>query len=90
MQLQSLLIWAARFKQSPGLPLQIQRGEQFRPANFGEPVYVTLTVQSSSDTNLVADVTVHDAQGLVYSRVTGAEITLSPRLKQLFQSNQLT
>ncbi|MFN2108690.1 MAG: SDR family NAD(P)-dependent oxidoreductase, partial [Anaerolineae bacterium] len=90
VQLQSLLIWAARFKQSPGLPLQIQRGEQFRPAHFSEPVYATLTVQSSSDTNLVADVTVHDAQGLVYSRVTGAEITLSPRLKQLFQSNQLT
>jgi len=89
VQLQSLLIWAARFKQSPGLPLRIQRGEQFRPARFGEPVYATLTVQSSSDTSLVADVTVHDAHGVVYSRVTGAEITLSPRLNQLFQQNQL-
>ncbi|MGC9395797.1 MAG: SDR family NAD(P)-dependent oxidoreductase [Anaerolineae bacterium] len=89
VQLQSLLIWAALFKQSPGLPLRIQRGEQFRPVQFGEPVYVTLTVQSSSDTSLVADVTVHDAQGLVYSRVTGAEITLSPRLNQLFQQNRL-
>jgi len=89
VQLQSLLIWAARFKQSPGLPLRIQRGEQFRPAQFGEPVYATMTVQSSNDASLVADVTVHNAQGLVYSRVTGAEITLSPRLNQLFQQNQL-
>jgi hypothetical protein len=90
VQLQSLLIWAARFKQSPGLPLRIERGEQFRPVQFGAPVYATLTVQSSNDVSLVADVTVHDAQGLVYSRVTGAEITLSPRLNQLFQSNQLS
>jgi NAD(P)-dependent dehydrogenase (short-subunit alcohol dehydrogenase family) len=89
VQLQSLLIWAARFKESPGLPLRIQRGEQFHPVQFGEPVYATLTVQSSSDTSLIADVVVHDAQGLVYSRVTGAEITLSPRLNQLFQQNQL-
>ena len=89
VQLQSLLIWAMHTKQVVGLPLRIQRGEQFRPARFAEVVYTTLAVQSCTDLSLVADVTVHDAQGLVYSRVTGAEITLSARLNALFQQNRL-
>jgi acyl dehydratase len=88
-QLQSLLIWAAHTYGYGGLPLKIQEGEQFRPVPPGEPVYVSMTVQSSSEQKLVADVTAHDAEGLVYSQVTGAEITLSPRLNQLFAQNQL-
>jgi len=89
VQLQSLLIWAKRFKGVGGLPLRIRGGQQFRRAKFGEVTYATLEVVSSSERSLVADVTVHDADGLVYSRVTGAEITLSARLNALFEQNWL-
>jgi hypothetical protein len=37
----------------------------------------------------VADVTIHDAEGLVYGRVIDAEITMSPRLNALFAQNTL-
>ncbi len=87
--LQSLLVWAYQTHGYGGLPLSIRKGEQYRPLAFGETLYATLTVQSSSRRHLVADVTVHGVAGQVYSRVTGAEITLSPRLNRLFAQNQL-
>jgi len=89
VQLQSLLIWAKRVRGVVGLPLRIQKGEQFRQIHFGEMLYATLIVQSVNDHSLVADVVVHDAQGALCSRVTGAEITLSERLNGLFEQNRL-
>ena len=89
VQLQSLLVWAKQMHGVVGLPLRIQKGEQFRQARFDEVLYVTLNVQSASNHNLVADVLVHDAAGNLYSRVTGAEITLSNRLNVLFEQNQI-
>jgi len=89
VQLQSLLIWAKRTRGVVGLPLRIQRAEQFRQMRFDEPLYVTLTVQSISDHSLVADVAVCDEAGALCSQVIGAEITLSERLLGLFEQNQL-
>lgn len=89
VQLQSLLIWSEHFYGMPGLPLRIQRAEHFRTAPFGETVYAALQVRSDNARSLVADVTAFDAQGDVYMRVSGAEITLSERLNELFQRNYL-
>ncbi|MGC9400136.1 MAG: SDR family NAD(P)-dependent oxidoreductase [Anaerolineae bacterium] len=87
--LQSLLIWAHHTYGYGGLPLSIQGGEQYQPVTEGERLYVSLSVQAHSRRHLVADVVVHDNEGRVQSRVWGAEITLSPRLKQLFAQNHL-
>ncbi|MBN1873646.1 MAG: SDR family NAD(P)-dependent oxidoreductase [Anaerolineae bacterium] len=89
VQLQSLLIWAGHFYQMGGLPLRIQKGEQYRPACFDEVTYASLEVREHSARKLVADVTVHDVEGRIYNRVIGAEITLSARLKELFKQNEL-
>ncbi len=89
VQLQSLLIWAKRMRGVVGLPLRIRHGEQFRTGHFGETFYVTLMVQSVSEHSLVADVLVYDEHHALCSRVSGAEITLSKRLLQLFEQNQL-
>jgi NAD(P)-dependent dehydrogenase (short-subunit alcohol dehydrogenase family) len=88
-QLQGMLIWAKKHYGCGGLPLQIRRGEQYRQTSFGDVTYATLRVLSNTDSSLVADVTVHDEQGRVYSRVSGAEITLSDRLNKLFELNTL-
>ncbi len=89
VHLQSLLIWAHLYQGSVGLPLKIAGGTQYRPLEFGQTSYVTMTVRSSSSHTLVADVTSHDRQGRIFSRVAGAEITLSQRLQPLFRQNQL-
>lgn len=87
--LQSLLIWAAKYKGVKGLPLRIAGGKQYRPLPFDTPTYVTMNVNSASDHNLTADVISYDRDGRIYSEVSGAEITLSERLNELFQQNQI-
>jgi NAD(P)-dependent dehydrogenase (short-subunit alcohol dehydrogenase family) len=84
VQLQCLLIWARHFYQAASLPLKIQRVDQYRTLPFDGTYFASLEVQTSSETGLVANVTAHDASGRVYTVVTGAEVTISPRLNRLF------
>ena len=48
-----------------------------------------MQIQSSTENGLVGDVIAHDAQGQTYTRVLGAEVTISQRLNPLFRQNQL-
>lgn len=89
VQLQSLLIWAHHTYGYGGLPLKIRESVYYRNPAFGETTYATLAVRSHAEHRLVADVTIHDAEGLVYGRVIDAEITMSPRLNALFAQNTL-
>ncbi len=86
--LQSLLIWSELTYGYGGLPLRIAGAEQYRPLPFGQTLYAAMEVVATDKHRLVADVTVHDAEGTVFSRIHGAEITLSPRLKALFAQNR--
>ena len=89
IQLQSLLIWAKSNYGFGGLPLRIAKGVQYRRVPTGQKTYASMEVRTASSRRLVADVIVHDSEGVVYSQVTGAEITLSDRLNTLFRQNQL-
>ena len=89
VQLQSLLIWAHHTYGYGGLPLKIQGSTYYRNPAFGETTYASLAVRSHAEHRLLADVTIHDANGQVYGKVTGAEITMSPRLNALFAQNEL-
>ena len=88
-QLQSLLVWSRHYLGVAGLPLRIAGGTLYRPLHFDEVTYVTMRVRSHSVRNVVADVMVQDEQGAVIMEVDGAEITLSPRLGELFRQNHL-
>jgi hypothetical protein len=89
VQLQSFLVWAKLTYGYGGLPLRIERGEKYLPVAFGETTYASLTIRSRAAHSLVADVTVHNEQGRLYSQTIGAEITLSPRLNDLFRQNRI-
>lgn len=89
VQLQSLLVWAHHYLGYGGLPLSIEHGVQFRPVSEKGHSYVFLEVKAATKHRLVADVFVSDASGVLFSKVTGAEITLSDRLNILFTQNQL-
>jgi hypothetical protein len=43
-----------------------------------------LEVRSHSESSLVADIIAHDAAGEIYTRVDGAEVTISAQLNRLF------
>ena len=84
IQFQCLLIWVRHYFKAGSLPLRCQKGEYFQVIPEGETFYVSLAVQSSTDTKLVANITSHDNRGQVYSRVLGAEVTISQQLNPLF------
>ena len=89
IHLQSLLIWASSQLGHIGLPLKIAGATQYKFISFDIMTYATMRVISSSKHKLIADVTSHDEAGLIYSQVTGAEITLNDSLIDLVKENKL-
>lgn len=89
VHLQSLLVWAHHQKQTTGLPLRIGEGIQYQKPPQGEPSYATMQIKSITPHKLVADVISHDKEGLIYTKVIDAEITLNEGLAALYQQNQL-
>jgi hypothetical protein len=84
VQFQSMVIWARLFYGAGSLPLRAQSGEHYRTPAAGVPFYVSLEVRSHSESSLVADIIAHDADGEIYTRVDGAEVTISAQLNRLF------
>ncbi len=83
-QFQSMLIWCKNIYDAPCLPLSAKGGEQYRPFPKNTPYYVTMEALSSSETGLVTNIISHDENGLVYSMVYGAEVTMSKQLERFF------
>jgi hypothetical protein len=83
-----MVIWARLFYGAGSLPLRAQSGEHYRVPAPGEKFYVSLEVRSHSETSLVADIIAHNAAGEIYTRVDGAEVTISVQLNRLFTSAQ--
>lgn len=88
VQFQSMVIWARLFYGAGSLPLRALSGEHYRVPAPGEKFYVSLAVRSHSESSLVADIIAHDAAGEVYTRVDGAEVTISLQLNRLFTPAQ--
>lgn len=89
VHLQSLLIWAHSQQGNIGLPLQIAGASQYEQVPFGTITYSTMRVKSTTPYKLVADVISHDKEGLIFSEVVDAEITLNEKLYDLFKENKL-
>lgn len=88
IQYQSLLIWVRQVYQAASLPLSCERGEHFQNPPPGIPFYVSMNVQTSTPTKLIADVVACDAQGHIYNRIVGAEVTISQQLNRLFMDTK--
>jgi hypothetical protein len=89
VQLQSLLVWSHLINGKVGLPLKIANGIQYQQVPKDSESYVTMRVKESNTHKLVADVISHDQDGMIFSQVTNAEITLNEKLYELFKHNRL-
>lgn len=87
VQFQCMLIWVRHYYQAASLPLWCQKGEHFQNIPAGETFYVSMEVTSKTPTKLVANIASHDSSGKIYSRVYGAEVTISKQLNHLFVPN---
>jgi NAD(P)-dependent dehydrogenase (short-subunit alcohol dehydrogenase family) len=79
---QCLLIWSQEFYQAPCLPSRLDQFVQYRPIPFEETVHVTMKVAAQSETAVIGDITVQDAEGRVYVYIKGLEGTISRQLKR--------
>ena len=61
--------------------------EQFRLVPFGSKFYLSMSVNKNSPSAINANLLLHDKNGLLYYRVTGAEVTISQSLNKLFGKN---
>jgi NAD(P)-dependent dehydrogenase (short-subunit alcohol dehydrogenase family) len=84
VQFQSLVIWVWQHHGAASLPLSTAAGELYGSPARGEAFYVTMTVRSSNDFRMLADLVAHDADGRIYLRLIGAEVAISRQLNRLF------
>ena len=61
----------------------MERLEQYKAIPFDEPIFVSLEVQSQSESAVVGNLMVQDANGQAYVRITGLQGTISQRLSQI-------
>lgn len=87
--LQSIGTWARKRYDMGSLPLRAGRGEFFGDAYPGQTFYVTMRVESHTEFNVTATITLYDEQFLVIARISQLEVTMSKRLNELFLNNRL-
>ncbi len=84
IQFQCMLIWVRHFHQAGGMPLGAREMFQYRDIPTDGPFYVSMDVEEGNDIKLIATVTVHDEQGVMYMQVRGTQVAISTRLNSMF------
>ena len=81
---QAMLVWVREYRGMGSLPLTFAEATQYHAIPVAQPFYLSLEVNATSETHLNADVILHDAEGQVSMRFSGAEVTMSASLNELF------
>jgi len=84
---QAMLVWVRNSVGKGSLPTSAARCEQYEVIPGGTAYFVSLDVISSQPSKLVADITLHDEDGRVYTKMLKAEVTISDALGALFLEN---
>jgi acyl transferase domain-containing protein len=84
LMFQAMLVWVREHKHLGSLPLKFLKVANYKLIPNKEDFYISLDVESTTDTNMKADVVIHDKKGNIFSRAFGAEVTVSPTLNSLF------
>jgi len=82
--LQAMLIQARHLSGNASLPLAIESYQSYRTLPYGVPVYLDLQVTRFEPGKLIAEVGLCDDQGVLYSKMSGAEVTISEKLNKKF------
>ena len=85
LMFQAMLVWVREHRHLGSLPLKFLKVMSYKAIPNKEDFYISLDVDSTSDTNMKADVVIHDQKGNIYSRAFGAEVTVSEALNALFK-----
>lgn len=86
--LQLAVVWARKMQNGGSLPLACESGEHYLDIPPNSTYYATLEVVEATAHRLLMNITAHDANGRIYSRVQGGQVTISENLNALFQPFQ--
>lgn len=86
---QGILVWLELFYRVGCLPLEIARIDRFKHLPFDRRFYADIKIRSTTETNLIADITACDRDGGIYSSFSGVKCTVSDNLNQLFLVNRI-
>jgi len=84
LMFQAMLVWVREHRHLGSLPLKFLKVANYKMIPPLKDFYISLDVESTSETNMKADVVIHDQNGNIYSRAFGAEVTVSPTLDAMF------
>jgi len=84
LMFQAMLVWVREHRHLGSLPLKFLKVANYKKIPNLKDFYISLDVESTSETNMKADVVIHDLKGNIYSRAFGAEVTVSPTLDSMF------
>ena len=87
---QAMLVWVRLNVGNGSLPSLAKRIEQYRLVPVEQPYFLSLDVVEVNSKKLVADITLHDKEGLIYIKMLGAEVTISEKLNELFKVKSLS
>ncbi len=85
--MQSPAIWIKYFCDSNSLPGMSQTSARYRDLPLDRPFYASCEIERETDTKAVNDIYIHDAEGVLYSKMLGCESIKSSRLNQIFTPN---
>lgn len=86
--LQLAVVWARKMQNGGSLPLACAVGERYAHIPPNTIYYATLEVVEATPNKLLMNIIAHDADGNIYARVEGGQVTISENLNALFQPYQ--
>ncbi|MDA7745731.1 SDR family NAD(P)-dependent oxidoreductase [Psychromonas sp.] len=84
---QALLTWTSKYIGQSSLPSSTDAWEVFREVKINEYFFVKLTISKQVGQRVIGDLLIIDKNHNIISKVTAAEVTCSPTLKDIFKAN---
>ena len=83
---QAMLIWARKNYDCASLPLAMKHSKHFLEPFPEQEFFISLDVTDHNSNRVTGNIVFHDKDSTVFSKMEGAEVTLSKKLNSIFAS----
>ncbi|XQQ06960.1 MAG: SDR family NAD(P)-dependent oxidoreductase [Leptolyngbya sp. IPPAS B-1204] len=84
---QAIAVWMRQSHRGVGLPSEFELVEQFMSLTAGESYYLSVEIQSATETSIIANAIAHDIEGKIYFRFSNIKIVITQQLNRAFASS---
>ena len=83
---QAMLIWVRKNYDCASLPLAMKYSKHYMEPVPEQKFFISLDVTDHNPNRVTGNIVFHDKDSAVFSRMEGAEVTLSKKLNSIFAS----